>query len=1299
MRVDTTASPRRKYFDQKVDEYSLLLLRDPLSVFCFSNSSAKMVNYIRTNMTRGVRRFAVVVAILALQAGVLFAQRNRISRPIDRDRTVTLRGNIHVKARPLYDQGVAEPSFEIGYITLRIKPSPEQQTALDQLLTEQQDPSSANFHKWVTPEQYADRFGLSRGDTSKIVSWLQSEGFTINDVARGRHWVAFSGTAGLTARALGVEIHRYMVDGETHFANATEPSIPATLVDVVSGFDGLNDFPMRSMIATKRSAADPTFENGGQHYLAPDDLGVIYNIAPLYNGGVDGSGQKIVIVGQGSVNVADIQAFRAQFHLPPNDPQTVLVGPDPGTNSSFLLEADLDIEWAGAIAPKANIIYVYARSVNTAAQFAIDNNLAPVISWSYGLCELEASPALRSVAQQANAQGITWLAASGDSGAAACEPQGVHPQATRGLATSFPASLPEVTAVGGSQFDEGKGNFWIATNGANSGSARSYIPETAWNESSASGLLASGGGTSIFFSKPAWQAGAGVPNDNVRDVPDISLSSALHDGYFVVSSGLDFIVGGTSAAAPSFAGIIALLNQFVVANGYQAQPGLGNINPALYRLAQTTTNVFHDITTGNNSVACVQSSPSCAAGSFGYAAGPGYDLATGLGSVDANNLITQWNPRGSGTSTTLAADSSRVNWGGTLRLTAIVSAVSSGVPSGPVTFNVGATVLGSAQLAASGKSMMAALAVSTSQLPYGSDAVTAIYDGDKNFSGSSASITIDVGLPIGNSAVVPAITPNPVFESAVATNSWSYTVGLTEAAGLATVLTDYTINGVSHIEELTNALGTSTLPARGSLTARLTLTDLAVPIRVMFGFKGVDASGYQWSQQVSVPFYGPLLGTSISFGAHPATVLQDLSAEPSCQWSQQLTVEEKNGFTMQLTKLVAGSNDISNQIQQIFGTTHLAPFGGLTGRLCWTGVNGSQTSTLEIDAITETGGVARVTQSQTLRGPAASSIPLKLSPALLTLSVADSSQTATASLSIDFSGSTTQSWTVLLFPANRATNWLKVSALSGDGPSQLSLTASGAGLANGVYHAAVTVTSMNATPPYVTAEVVFVVGASATTNITSISNGASNRSAFAPGMLLNVAGTDLAPSSTRANSPPLDLSMSGVSATINGVSAPLYSISPSLLNIQIPYEIGAGTAVLGVNNNGKVSSYSFQVAPSAPGIFTSPDGSLAPSVTGGRGQALTLYITGEGETLPALFAGAAPFSGTPVARLPKPRLPVIVSVGGITATTLFTGIPAGLVGVTQIDFTIPQSAPLGSQPVVVTVGGVASQPANLVVTP
>jgi hypothetical protein len=199
----------------------------------------------------------------------------------------------------------------------------------------------------------------------------------------------------------------------------------------------------------------------------------------------------------------------------------------------------------------------------------------------------------------------------------------------------------------------------------------------------------------------------------------------------------------------------------------------------------------------------VQSSPNCQAGSFGYAAGSGYDLATGLGSIDANNLITRWNTRSATTSTTLAADSTRVNWGATVHLTAMVSAAS-GMPGGSVSFNVGDTSLGVAQLTASGNSMIATISVATSQLPYGANTVTAIYGGDRSFNGSSASITIDAGLPIGESAVVPSITPAPLFESPLTANLWSYAVKLTEAAGVATVITDYTIDGISHIEQLYN---------------------------------------------------------------------------------------------------------------------------------------------------------------------------------------------------------------------------------------------------------------------------------------------------------------------------------------------------------------------------------------------------------------------------------------------------------------------------------------------------------------
>src|SRR5207248_6025084 len=175
-------------------------------------------------------------------------------------------------------------------------------------------------------------------------------------------------------------------------------------------------------------------------------------------------------------------------------------------------------------------------------------------------------------------------------------------------------------------------------------------------------IASTGGGASILFPKPSWQTGPGVPDDKARNVPDVSLASAGHDGYYVIDSGLAISVSGTSAAAPSFAGIIALLNQYIVSSGIQEKPGLGNINPQLYRLARTTTDVFHDIVSGDNKVPCAQSSPDCADGSMGYSAGPGYDPVTGLGSVDANNLIRQWNRVTAATKTAVTAAPNAVAW-------------------------------------------------------------------------------------------------------------------------------------------------------------------------------------------------------------------------------------------------------------------------------------------------------------------------------------------------------------------------------------------------------------------------------------------------------------------------------------------------------------------------------------------------------------------------------------------------------------------------------------------------------------
>ena len=240
--------------------------------------------------------------------------------------------------------------------------------------------------------------------------------------------------------------------------------------------------------------------------------------------------------------------------------------------------------------------------------------------------------------------------------------------------------------------------------------------------------------------------------------------------------------------------------------------------------------------------------------------------------------------------------------------------------------------------------------------------------------------------------------------------------------------------------------------------------------------------------------------------------------------------------------------------------------------------------------------------------------------------------------------------------------------------------------------------SDDAIPQAINIPVTFVVGTSQTTVVTAIANGASYAQAFAPGTLMTVFGTQLSPVTRSAVALPLPLDIAGVSATVNGVSAPLYYVSPGQINVQVPYETGVGLAILGVNNNGQVASFPFTVAPAAPGLFTAPDGSLTPSGTARQGQTAVAFITGDGDTTTFLITGASPPTGTATSRLPRPRLPVTVTVGGLPATVSFAGTPIGLVGISQVNFTVPAATPLGSQPVVVTVGGVRTQTGRLNVT-
>jgi uncharacterized protein (TIGR03437 family) len=1229
--------------------------------------------------------------------GISAAAPDRVTRPVSRDQLRIVRGNVHPLARAPFDRGTVDPSLPLDHVMLLFRPSAAQQSDLDQLLLSQQNPSSPGFHKWLTPEQFADRFGISTSDHSKVVAWLQSEGLTVNESGRGRNWVAFSGTAAQVSRALGTEIHRYQANGATHIANATEPSVPEALADIVGGFMGLNDFHPKSMATGFRPLPPaPDYNNGGSHYLVPQDFATIYDISPLYTAGFDGTGQAIAIVGQSDLILSDLSAFRARYGLSANPPVLVPYGADPGVNND-LIEADLDLEWAGAIAPKARIYYVYGPDAFVAAIVAVGNNIAPVISISYGGCEIDNPVGLfRAIGQQANAQGITILSASGDSGAAGCDSQGADPSATRGESVNFPADLPEVTGVGGTFLNEAGGNFWAPANSANLGSALTYIPEIAWNESSQTlGLAAGGGGVSVQVAKPAWQAGPGVPNDNARDVPDVAFSAALHDGYYITYLGSNGYVGGTSASAPSFAGIVAILNQYQVAKGFQPAAGLGNINPQLYRLAQSAPTAFHDVTVGSNIVPCQQGSPNCVFGTFGYAAGNGYDAVTGLGSVDANNLVTQWNTAASAVNVSLTLSPARATVNDTLQLTAtVVAASGTGVPTGTVNFQTGGVALATATLVPVAGVPTASATFQASQLGTGNGSIYAIYSGDAAFSSGTGSAPLRIVLPPGAAAIEASASLNPVYASPPDAQgpSWQTTITLAEVAGVPAMITGFTIDGQA--QPMAQYFPSTAIPANGRITATIVLRNLAVPLTSIFGFSGTDAAGNAWARQIQVNFLGPQVFQNFNLSATPLTMMQNPSA--ACQWSQLLTLDETGGYAYQVTGLLAGNVDISNQIPAIFGTNRLAAYGSLQGTLCWNGIKLPASNNVLIELTDEFGNLLESELTVSFAGPPANPVALSATPPLLSIQQVAPGVAVQATLVLGITDKT-QSWTASVSPGNRTTSWLTLSQYSGTGPANITLTALANGFEAGVYRANIVFQSPNAVPQYITVPVMFIYGASGGSAISGVTNAESYQVAASPGMIMAVFGTQLATAPQSASALPLPLSMSGVAVTINGLPAPLYYISPTQLNVQVPYEAGAGPAVLGVNNQGQISGIQFQISPSAPGIVTDGNGNVNPTPMAQAGSIGVLYVTGDGVVTPALRDGFSPASGTPLPNLPHSLLPFSVTVGGIPAFLEFVGITPGVVGLTQVNFMVPGSVQAGMQPVVVIVNGVPSPPVNITV--
>jgi uncharacterized protein (TIGR03437 family) len=709
----------------------------------------------------------------------------------------------------------------------------------------------------------------------------------------------------------------------------------------------------------------------------------------------------------------------------------------------------------------------------------------------------------------------------------------------------------------------------------------------------------------------------------------------------------------------------------------------------LYRLAQASKDAFHDITDGDIFVPCAQGTQDCSDSVLGFPAAPGYDMATGLGSVDVTRLLAAWG-NGSASTTTVSADSSKLGISDSVKVTVTVKGSGSTAPTGTVAFLTSLdAALGSAQLSGSGSNGTASISLAAQDVLAGDGKVYALYSGDGLYGSSTGSIALTANTPATGSMVVVSITPNPTNVVAVNDGAAPFNIVLSEKAGVATRLTQVVLSGRAlSARDFASIFADGAIPAGGTLTTPdLGVAPSAVPADIDFRFSGQDADGTPWTRTATLHVNAsPAPGTvpGITLTSLPSNVVQNPQADPSCQWSFQLTLHETGGY---YTTLPAA-------VQPIFGTTRLAPFGSLTGPVCL-GPNLPTTRTYQISGQSDLGIIVS-DQTTVTFGPAPiTPATLSVSTKTVRLSVADNGQSDTTSFEVSFTGGSPQ-WTVTASPVTPS--WLTFTPSSNTGNGTVKVSVNATGLSKGVYNTTLTILSTGSLPQAFYLPVTFTVGASTTTSISAVANGASFKPSYAPGMILSVFGANLAPKEQVASTLPLPLSMQGVSATVNGISAPLYYVGPGQLNIQIPYETGLGTAVLAVNNNGKVTSFLFQVSVTAPGIFVAGDGTnaLVPNTSGKAGDTLLAFITGDGDQTPTLATGATTPAGTPISQLPKSRQTVSLTVGGVPAIVVFSGIPSGLAGVTQINFVVP-TVPAGVQDVVVTVGGVASAPAKLTI--
>ena len=776
-------------------------------------------------------------------------QRSRLTQPVDELVRVALKGNTHPLAQLEYDRGPVPDSLPAERMFLLLKRPPERGAALRQFLQDAHTPDSARYHKWLKPEQFGELYGPEDSEIAAVRAWLQKHGFSVTRLTKGKTALEFSGNAGQVREAFGTEIHAYFVNGESHYANNRDPQIPAALAPVIAGITPLNDFrPTPQLRVLGKALYDPKTHRIQPEWtinssppvlaLAPGDFAVQYDLNPLYTAGINGSGVTIGIISASNVYPNVVAGYRSFFNLPAGTLNIVIDGLDPGPSSSVNrgnwaeLEAFLDVELSGAVAPGASVnLYAAAdTSVQSglllAAQRAVDDDVAAVLSTSYGACEQALGSSgnqfWAALWEQAAAQGQSSFVSSGDNGSAGCGDFNVPQPATHGLAVSGFSSTPWNISVGGTDF------FYNSYNGSASAqnaelstywnmatlsptpatSLFKTVPEQPWNQAFGLDLydggvynpnqptiVAGSGGASSYYSKPAWQRGKGVPADRARDLPDVSLFAAdgENGSFYPICVGVQdcniipgypvtqvSAVGGTSASSPAMAGIMAVVNQ-----KYGRQ---GQANFILYPLATQHPAIFHDVSIGSIDVPCVSGSPSCTLSTvndntkglftLGYYAGAGYDQATGLGSVDANLLVQYWNSLSFASSnTSLNLSETTFTHGTPINVNVSVTG-SVGTPSGDVGL-LTTQSSGAANTSLNELTLKSGAASATiNNFPGGQYQLTASYAGDTLFAPSTSTpITLTVAPEASNLNVFGSYWNNSSGSFAPVTNGASFPYG------------------------------------------------------------------------------------------------------------------------------------------------------------------------------------------------------------------------------------------------------------------------------------------------------------------------------------------------------------------------------------------------------------------------------------------------------------------------------------------------------------------------------------------